>query len=138
MSPASRHGLRTLLVTAVPDVPDHLARHLLSGSKTVVLRPVPDGVLASPERAGERVLLIDGTGRPLAVADVTAASLTRLADVDEPTRRADDPDHVSAEQWVAAQLARWIAAGLVDADATSSLPVMTVHLHVVGLETDQD
>jgi hypothetical protein len=141
-----RHGLPTLLVTGDPDVRGAVTDHLLTGRKTVVLRPVPDPDHEPLERAGDRVLLVDDAGRSLAVADVVSATLATLADVDAPTRRADDPDHLDEAGWTGAQLARWRTAGLLaDADSTGTagtdagsgtdLAVAVVRVRVVGLET---
>ncbi len=131
-----RHGLPTLVL---PGDPAAFTDHLLTGRKTVVVRPV----VAHPgplERAGDRVLLVDAAGRSLAVADVVSATLTVLSQVDAPTRCADDPDHVDAGQWSRATLARWRRAGLLgDGDlpepGTWTDPVVSVvGIHVVGLE----
>ncbi len=138
-----RHGLTTLLLTGDPDVPGGLTGHLLTGRKTVVLRPVTDLDREPFEKAGDRVLLVDATGGSIAVADVVSATVTALDGVDADTRRADDPDNVDAAQWARAQVARWRAAGLLPtADGTGITPlpdpadvtVVVVHVRVVGLE----
>jgi uncharacterized protein YhfF len=138
-----RHGLTTLLLTGGPDVPGALIGHLLAGRKTVVVRPVTDLGREPIDKAGDRVLLVDAAGGSIAVADVVSATVTTLDAVDEDTRRADDPDHVSAAQWGRAQVARWRAAGLLStADGTGITPppdpadvtVVVVHVRVVGLE----
>jgi uncharacterized protein YhfF len=130
-----RHGLTTLLLTGEPDVRGALTAHLLAGRKTVVVRPVTDPDLEPFEKAGDRVLLVDATGGSIAVADVLAATVTALRGVDADTRRADDPDHASAEQWARAQVARWRSAGLLETTAdTTDLTVVAVRLRVVGLE----
>ena len=130
-----RHGLTTLLLTGAPDVRGALTGHLLAGRKTVVVRPVTDPDREPLEKVGNRVLLVDGNGGSLAVADVLSATVTALHGVDADTRLADDPDHVGAEQWVQAQVARWRAAGLLGSTTdTSDVTVVAVRLRVVGLE----
>jgi uncharacterized protein YhfF len=129
-----RHGLTTMLLTGDPDVRGALTQHLLAGRKTVVVRPLND-VDEPLERAGDRILLVDATGRSIAVADVVYTTVTTLQGVDADTRRADDPDHTGAEQWAQAQVARWRAAGLVTTADATDLPVAAVRVRVVGLDT---
>jgi len=135
MPPKRRHGLTTLLLTGDPDVRGALAGHLLAGRKTVVVRPVTDPDREPLEKAGDRVLLVDGTGRSIAVADVVSTTVTALHGVDTDTRRADDPDHTGSAQWTGAQVARWRTAGLLATTDTAEVTVAAVHLRVVGLET---
>jgi uncharacterized protein YhfF len=130
-----------LLLTGGPDVPGALTAHLLTGRKTVVVRPVTDLGREPIDKAGDRVLLVDATGGSIAVADVVSATVTALDAVDDDTRRADDPDHVSAAQWARAQIARWGAAGLLPTTDGATPPpdpadvtVVVVHVRVVGLE----
>ncbi len=130
-----RHGLTTLLLTGDPDVRGALTGHLLAGRKTVVVRPVTDPDREPLEKVGDRVLLVDASGRSVAVADVLSTTVTALRDVDADTRRADDPDHRSSAEWAEAQLARWRAAGLLATTDGIDGIVAAVRVRVVGLET---
>ena len=64
-----RHGLTTLLLTGDPDA---RTAHLLTGRKTVVVRPVTESAREPLEQVGDRVLLVDATGRSIAVAALVA------------------------------------------------------------------
>lgn len=130
-----RHGLTTMLLTGDPDVRGALTDHLLAGHKTVVVRPLVEPDHEPLDKAGDRVLLVDASGRSIAVADVVSTTVTTLSGVDADTRTADDPDHTGAEQWAQAQMARWRAAGLVTTADTTDLPVAAVRVRVVGLDT---
>lgn len=133
-----RHGLPTLLIPGGSDAARTSIGHLLSGRKTVIVRPVLDPSEEPLERMGERALIVDSAGLSIAVADVVSTVTTVLGDLDAPTRRADDPDHTSAEQWAIAQLARWRAAGLPVSDPADRVPVVAVGVRVVGLDGDTD
>ena len=133
-----RHGLPTLLIHGDSDAARTSIEHLLSGRKTVIVRPVLDPDEEPLERTGERVLIVDSAGLSIAVVDVVSTVTTVLGDVDAATRRADDPDYTSPEQWAITQLARWHAAGLPVPNPVDRVPVVAVGVRVVGLEVDAD
>lgn len=127
-----RHGLRTLTVRTAARRKGN--EQLVTGRRTVVVRPLDVYGPEGHERRGDRLLLLDETGRSVAVALVLDAVRTTLASVVDADWWADDPDCTDRGTWTAEWRREW---DTVDARRVDDVPVVCVRFRVVGLEDEE-
>ncbi len=130
----TRHGMRTLQLGKPGPDRRRLTELVLTGHKTATARLMDATDADEPlEAPGERLLLLDHSGRSAAVLEVDAIRLATLGDVDQRFVTADDPQHPNVGAW------RNAVAGDQDAipgPLTDDTPVVCVHFHVVGRDGD--
>jgi uncharacterized protein YhfF len=131
-----RYGLRTVVLGGVDATGRRQIDHVLTGRKTAVLRPLlnPDGSTDALERPGELLLAVDATGRSLAVLRVQTTGITTVDDIEEPLRRADDPDAHGHRAWAQTRRQEWLAAGH---PLDGRTPVVWVRFTVMGLDVPE-
>jgi uncharacterized protein YhfF len=105
---------------------DRLVAAVLTGAKTATT-----GLLTEYERFGEelpavgqRSVMPDSAGRPLAVIEVTGTEVLRLADVGPAHARAEGEGHTTVDAWRADHEEYWHGP---DMRATLGDPEFTVH-----------
>ncbi|MCZ1006036.1 ASCH domain-containing protein [Streptomyces lydicus] len=88
---------------------DRLVSAVLSGAKTATT-----GLLIEYERgeeplpsAGQRSVVPDSAGRPVAVIELTGVRVVRLAEVDRAHAQAEGEGHTTVATWRAAHKAFW-------------------------------
>ncbi len=126
-----RYGLRTVVLGGVDATGRRQIDHILTGRKTVVLRPLlnPDGSTDALERPGELLLAVDAAGRSLAVLRVQTTGITTFDEIEGALRRADDPDTHGHRAWAQTRRQQWLAAGH---RLDGRTPVVWVRFTVMG------
>jgi uncharacterized protein YhfF len=106
-----------------------LTKLVLAGHKTTTARPwKAGGAYEQLEAVGERLLLIDHSGRSVAVLEIDAVRLTTIGAVDDPFGMADDPDDSTVEAWRTVVEQDWASL----CPLTDDTPLVCVRFHVVG------
>ncbi|GAA2320703.1 ASCH domain-containing protein [Streptomyces caniferus] len=108
-TPQERSDLPQFVLGFPGPLRDRLVRAVLSGAKTTTT-----GLLIEYERdgeplptAGQRSVLPDSAGRPVAVIEVTGVRVVRLAEVDRAHAVAEGEGHTTVAAWRAAHEDFW-------------------------------
>jgi uncharacterized protein YhfF len=88
---------------------DELTALTLAGTKTATAGLAVDYVVdgSSPARAGDREVLIDSAGRPVAILEITRSELSTISLVTDEFARAEGEGFADAQEWREAHERFW-------------------------------
>lgn len=102
---------------------NRLVAAVLAGEKTATSSLLVDYDDEELPRPGDRYVLVDSAGAPVAIVEVTKVRIIRLADADAQLALDEGEGFGSVAEWREAHEAYWNAEGRPDGDVASAFSV---------------